>query len=579
MTESRRRSWVIGAVVLVGFAVIAAAVLLTRGSGDRKSTGPTKQEIERDDELAIVRDTLRRDDKLEACKTAVAQLNVYLSRSPESKPAPLTTAQRQFLVSQLRLTPDELKEVTREEFTGLDSHYLEESLLFRDAIASLKLNFADKTGAAALQRARLAFAWAIRQVWLNEQPGRPLPAAYALRTGAGSAAERAGVALAALQQAGVDAGLVGQKKDERTLRTWAIGVLIDGEVYLFDHQAGQPIAAADGKGIATLKQARANANVVNDLGADAKAVVADSRVWLAPPLSALSARMHWLQEMLSFSPPAVLAVEPSELAERFGKAGERAEFWNPPTDVASPTRRLSGFLSPAEGGFEPAADRLYARYRMAPVPVDQMPAMIRSRVIEGDPRERMMALFTNRFIELAQEPGKPRDQMLRGHFDEASHDLVEALGHIRMVQQRVGTEADLEKGALEWAEQMRSAYAALIRERENPATAGGTSAKARVDALYKASSPMALLIERAASEPYEIAVSYQMALNMHEQAERRSRDRSPAAAKRAAWENAAASWERFLASVAGKPWVLKAQLDHARRLHDDVKRELAVLPQ
>src|SRR5262245_55268707 len=173
MTESRRRSWVIGAVVLVGLAVIVAAILLTRGSGDRRSTSPTKQEVERDDELMIVRDTLRRDDKLESCKTAVAQLNVYLARASDSKPAPLTEAQKQFLATQLRLTPDESKEVAREEFTGLDAHYLEESLLFRDAIASLKLNFADKTTAAALERARLAFAWAMRQVWPNEQPGRP----------------------------------------------------------------------------------------------------------------------------------------------------------------------------------------------------------------------------------------------------------------------------------------------------------------------------------------------------------------------------------------------------------------------
>jgi hypothetical protein len=589
-TETRRKQWLFGGLIVVGLLAVGFVVMLNRGSGDRTPPNRRSEKTERDDPLEVVRDTLRREAKIDVCKTAAAQLNMYLSRPVESKPAPASPLEKDLLASRLRLTPEEQKEVAHDEFTTLDAHYLDESLLFRDAIASLKLDHGDKTRAGALERARLTFAWAMRQTWLNESQsvGRPLPAAYALRNGFGSAAERAGVALAALQQAGFDAALIGQKKDDRTLRAWAVGVLIDGEVYLFDPRAGKPLVGANDKLIATLKQVQAKPDLARaaidaiDTSLDASTVVKESQAWLTPPLSALASRMRWLQTELSFTPPVVLGVEPVALVERFTKAEAKPELWNPPADVASRTRRLSGFLGPAEGGFEPQSERLVARYRSAPVPLEQLPKILAGPVIEGEPRERIVSIFIGRFIFLMQEPGHPRDLLLRGHFDEASQALVAALDQLGKVQERIRSEEDLEKGAAEWIEQMRSAYATYLRERNDPASGGG-AAKARVDALYdslfKGTSKMTLLIEREVSEPYRAAVTYQQALCMHEQAERRSRDRSPPAAKRDAWQNARAWWENnYLSRFSDKAWIPRGQLDQARQFLADAKRELAALP-
>jgi hypothetical protein len=583
MTDRRRiQVWIGAAILLVGLVVVPFALIGGHKAAPKRQT----QETEREDELAIVRDTLRRDVKLDSCKTAVAQLNVYLSRPNESKPSALAAGERDLLKSQVRLLSEEMKEIARDEFGTLDAHYLDEALLFHDGIASLKLNFADKSSSAALERARLAFVWAMRQTWHFEQANRPLPAGHALRAGVGNATERAGITMAVMQQLGLDSGLVGQKKDDRTMRPWAVGVRVENDVYLFDPRAGQPIMSADGKSIATLSQVRAAPELAKGpIGAaeqapDVKAVVKESRVWLSPPLSALSPRMRWLQGVLVYSPPLVLGIDAAELRERFAKGGEKAEFWNPPADVASPTRRLAGLLPPSEGGFEPAGDRLLARYRFAAVPVDQVPRVLRSDLIRGEPYDNMFSLFSGRFISLYQEPGKARDLILRGQFDEASPQLIEALDRVTSMQRRIGNEEDLEKGAVEWAEKMRQAYAAWLRARDNPGAGEDPgAAKARVDALYKDSTKMALVIEQAVSEPYRAALAYQMALCKHELAERRLRDRSSPAEKRKAWRSAREWWDtNYLASFAHVSWVPRGQLDHAREMLAEVDRQLAALP-
>src|SRR5262249_27344603 len=125
---------------MVAFPILFAvpAVLFVAGCVDRpkpvsKKT-PTTQQIDPWDELV---DTVRKDPNLEGCKNIVAQLNEMLRRGEGRKPSPMSQSERDLLAKQLNLTDEEIAEVSREEFSALDAHYLEECLIFRDALVSL----------------------------------------------------------------------------------------------------------------------------------------------------------------------------------------------------------------------------------------------------------------------------------------------------------------------------------------------------------------------------------------------------------------------------------------------------------
>jgi hypothetical protein len=50
--------------------------------------------------------------------------------------------------------------------------------------------------------------------------------------------------------------------EDSALRLWCVGVPIQGEIYLFEPQWGLPIPSQETSGVATLREARANANVL-----------------------------------------------------------------------------------------------------------------------------------------------------------------------------------------------------------------------------------------------------------------------------------------------------------------------------
>src|SRR5260370_15196730 len=101
--------------------------------------------VERDDPLAEIREAVRKNHHVESCKTIVTQLNVLLELQGAQKPALPTPAERDLLTKQLRLNDEQLNEVSRQDFSLLDAHYLEECFFFHDAILSLELDFAKTT--------------------------------------------------------------------------------------------------------------------------------------------------------------------------------------------------------------------------------------------------------------------------------------------------------------------------------------------------------------------------------------------------------------------------------------------------
>ena len=173
---------------------------------------------------------MRKERDLAGTKSAVAQLNNYLGRAA-GKVEPLSDTERDLLTRQLNLTPDELKEVTSGEFTSLDSYYLDQCLLFHDGVRSLGVDLNDESEAAQLARARVGYAWTMRQVWRSEHKNRPAPPSFALRRGSGSDIERAGVALAAFNMIGIDGCLVGRPGDVKSTNFWAVGARVGNEIY------------------------------------------------------------------------------------------------------------------------------------------------------------------------------------------------------------------------------------------------------------------------------------------------------------------------------------------------------------
>jgi hypothetical protein len=569
---------------LLALAVVPFVAGCPTPPGSTRITVRTEQE----DALGSVRDTVRKDRKLDGFRTAIAQLNNYLSRPSESKPATVTAAERELLAKQLHLTDDEIKEVIREDFSSLDAHYLEECFLFHDAIRALKLDWSQNSDAAQLERARLGFAWAMRQTWLRDKPARALPPGYALRVASTSAAERAGIALTVFRMLGLDAGAIGSAKDESSLRPWALGVRIGTEVFLFDPRAGESIPAAKRQSIATLRQARATPDLVKDqivdtLGnVDVKSTAAESRVWLSPPLPSLAPRMRWLQSAMMLTPPIVLGTDLVTQSEGFTKAGEKAAWWNPPSDNSTPCRLLAHFVPTVEGGFDsaPAGQGYFDSFRRSLIPISQMPELLRSGIITGDPALRMNEMFARRFVDLQSSPGEPRDLILRGQYDDASSALVEQLGRCSTLQKRIATEKNLDEGAKKWAEDMRSALGRYLKLKNDRAPEVEVqAAMSRVQALEKESDKIGLLIERSAVEPHAAALTFLLAQCKHEQAERLSRTRrEDVESIRDAWQNAAGWWRNFLDRFTNASWLQPAQIEHAKKMLAGVQGEIAKLP-
>ncbi|HLW66921.1 MAG TPA: hypothetical protein VKS79_16520 [Gemmataceae bacterium] len=608
--------------LLAAALVVAVVTGCPRPPAERVTTT-----AEQDDPLVTVRETFRKDHTLDEFKSAVSQLNVYLAREKESPAGKLSDAEADFLRKQFNLNDAELKELGKGEFTPVDAHYLDECFLFQDGIQALKLPAGDE-----LTRAKLAFAWVMRQVWLQERATRPLPAGVVLHVGRGNDIERMYATLAAWQQLGLDGCLIGHKDESGQARMWALGVRVGSDILLFDPRHGVPVAAADGQPVLALRQARANPDLLKSAaagneGADnVKQWVERSAVYLGPSLSSLSPRMRFLQTVFAGNQTANVGIDPAALQERFAETGEKTEFWNPPNSVATPTRVLIHFLPPEEGGLdrEQPQFRLYYRYWEQLVPWQQMPSQLKMNQLRNlfalpfrrlltDPKESKEAEAAEqseeakrprlpfiRFLTESEGSGdegpkdqaddprqplvkllehaRPRDGILRGQFDEASRCLMNVLGHISLTQQRLAREPNLEADANQWMEQMLTAYGNMARAEKsgNVTDPAYLAAKGQVAELNRRAEKIILLIEKASAEPIAAEATYQMALCKHEQADRLQRIAVDDPAEREtlhkAWQNAESWWNNFLTKYTA-PAAQKAQAQELKnQAHAQVER-------
>ncbi|MBC7352063.1 MAG: hypothetical protein H5U08_06865 [Thermogutta sp.] len=366
----RPRSPRLGAVA----AIVLLSLSLTTAGCRRGTQGGSAGTSQTSSDTARQTATLHRDELFEI---AISNLNrLYQFEGTEMA---LQVADRldQWIKTQPPLTdwaPDPLlqklppdlaqlkavKELGELRFTRDDGIFLQTAVWLRDIAGWARGDQPDE-----LSRAIELFDWVVINIQLDSQERMiQLPSGQllihtpweTLLLGHGTVFDRAWVYLLLCRQEGLDAAVVAVNRAaagaQPLWEVFAVGVLINGELYLFEPALGVPIPAKDGlkvekgKGLvirpATLKELAADDSLLRRLDADPRnpyRVKAEDlrEVMLyvegSPPY--LSRRMEMVQKMLAGTESLVITAHPSELAERLRQAEhvKDVELWVVPYEA------------------------------------------------------------------------------------------------------------------------------------------------------------------------------------------------------------------------------------------------------
>ncbi|MCX7427089.1 MAG: hypothetical protein NTW96_15875 [Planctomycetia bacterium] len=250
------------------------------------------------------------------------------------------------------------------EFLRDDGFALQEAVWLRDAS-----NAARGKQLEDLARARRLFDWVARNVQL--EPGSATePEDIANRPwetllfGRGTVTDRAWVFVLLARQQGIDAVVLALPSEEDStkgqLENWAVGILDEGKLYLFDPRLGLPIPAPGGVKFdedgqldvqpATLEQVTKDPSLLRQLDLDAShpyPVTAERLNKVVALVEAspayLAARMKLVESRLAGKQKVVLTANPSALAKRLEAVPGLAEtrLWLWPYQVMLKRSRLS----------------------------------------------------------------------------------------------------------------------------------------------------------------------------------------------------------------------------------------------
>ena len=480
-------------------------------------------EAQRPEEVLENALTILKDEKpsTNTYRTAVQQLNNYLDlHAAATAKLTVSDAERKLFQTPALFDSREerIKEVERKSFSVLDIDHIDTCFLFRDAakwLQSLPLAGAEKSEERDLELANQAFAWTMRQVqleprvrerddWraqefiqllrlmqysqsdLNElvrrgyldrvEPWRDhsWPADEVVRRGSGDAEERLRAFLGLALQCGLDGCVVprtitvtesdGTQADRE--RPWAAGVRIGKEIYLFDPLLGKPVPGAGGKGIATLRELRKDADAIlkpfyanvirdsarqkklaacltdpNDPVAVAGAQLAKPSVLLWVDLPALSPRMRELQAWLKEkgNNPVVLHDDLPARLNRFQSAGLDVDV-----------RLWTGYPYPSS---------LATRFVEDPLTVLRKQAVLAPRFGLIPPwarqfmeelgnldRSQRMLMALNKDIGLVRsEPGSAHDLLVRGRPDLAIDKILFREGQFDKIVELLPAQGDIRR--------------------------------------------------------------------------------------------------------------------------------------
>jgi hypothetical protein len=296
--------------------------------------------------LQALRD-LERYDLPETIRQMIDRLNQWIQDQK-----PLENWQVDPLVETL---PEGLRNLLPELHLEQMKFAQEDASFFREVVWLRNIaHWAHQGAVDPLGQAEALFDWVVRNIQLESVPVvapgsqavRVLPWAWeTLLFGRGTAMDRAWVFILLLRQLGIDAGIVGLVRTEslggQRVDFWAVGVLQDQDLYLFEPTLGVPIPGPgspqlDSKGAlvvrpATLRQLISDPSLLRKLdlpdrrypvrAEDLQQVV----VFVDGSPTYLSQRMFLLQTRIAGTLSLVLTASPSEIANRFQKVEQVSE--------------------------------------------------------------------------------------------------------------------------------------------------------------------------------------------------------------------------------------------------------------
>lgn len=565
--------------------VACAGGLAVAGCNSSPATSKpvTKAKAAPAEELAdLVQESVQRSNDLTACQHLTEQLNVGLSRpDAKLKPEPLTAEQKAFLAKEAGLTPAELDEIARSEFTPLDAAALEEAFLFHDAAKAL-----DVGGLPPLQRIRAALDWVVRNVRAAPPAGFTAPPASVVLRGYGSGLERTYVLLALLRQLDFDAALLGDASGEPG-NIWGVAVRTDDGVYVVDPRLGLPLPAT-GTTTATLAQVRRDDGTSAAMNVDSKNpydVTPDRAkaavVYVAVPLTSLAPRIKLLQGLLPHG-SAHVSADLVAMRDRLQKSlqgpgyeGCEVRIWASSAPDAW-SRNLMSFLPAGEGGSDRAEPGRLRRdvFQRDLVPWNTVPQYFLQ--LAGEPGARIQRSFAGRILTLRQ-PGQARDLMLRGEFPEATEKLVALQEDL---DKPTVSEKELAEDSRGWADAARGVYADLLRAERLARTDSAAAAtipeiREKIDNLWKKSMGPKMYLDLLASPQMNEEIVYLLALNKHEQAVRAA-NASGGKTDPANWESARKWWLQFTTTYAASPDCIGARRNLAMALAAEGNKPAAI---
>ena len=527
-----------GTVCLLGVLGFCGLLGLAGCSPDPIAVQATSSAANPRAALDSVRDTLRVErPTITTYRSAVQQLNSYLDqvptelRGPQRPPeevqrlkalAPgiaeeelrtaLLSAEE---VQRLRdlLPPsskdEDIKAIFGRNFTILDAYHLDGCFLFRDAAQSLRQHL----GGEPLDLATEAFAWTNRYVDLQPRPRGvgDWPTHEVLRRGTGEAEERLRVFLALLAQLEIEGGVltrdvVTTDRERNTVRRqvpWLAAVLHQGNLYLYDPVAGQPVWKDSArKTVATWREVTAQPELLQrhlqgrtDL-TFAKELLNGNQLWLEVSLTALAPRMKWLQEQLTRD------VTGGDLAVRLSqdwtarlrgyeaaKLGLPVKAWARPDRPGYPIRLLAEYVQEAQRGdlgrqttlrpadvvtpWEHLPDWLRNDRRQSGLYYALMSPQARQdmqdggRLTESDVQRRLMAPYQNMFVGVRLSPGGHRDLLVRGKPERVVQRILKTEDEIDRTLHQLHTQLDPEPDLRDrWGPELAAKEQQFLLKRE-----------------------------------------------------------------------------------------------------------------
>ena len=598
-----RRTYVI-ALLAVSAIVVVVAVPVFLFSRSVTPVTTAERSIGQENAEEDFRNALANETDLITLKNGLQSLNSYYGQLSQ-RPAGLTAKQRDQLQTLVALDPEELTEIDSSVFTTLDANYLDLCFLLRDAARALQVDTASGSGEDAafrLRQATAAFNWVVRQM-RAEQTNRPtFPPQFALRRGRGTALERSLVFLELLRQFNRDGDkgpaltgcvLVEPASANDLQRIWAVGVVIDKDLYLFDPNLGLPIPGADGKSVATLADALKDPKVLGQLTVNQKhpydvgpEKLRSCDVQLCVSLSALAPRLEFLQKKVLGSHLRVTLA-----ANLFGDNGEEAAVQTALRTAGLETakvrvqpqalRVLRAFLPVDEGGADSKPFGLPLNLLPGFVPANETTpvTMYRKRYFDMEiipwtglpeefrrfpPNVGLGSLIRDRyakpFRQSIVEPKGARDLVLRGRYSQVIKDLMEERKPLtedyrnwqKEVKEAGGDRAFSQKVIQFFSDEMIPASANLERAKREDAAAV-TAAQVAILKLWDANAEVNALLTGSVAAQRRPQVTYLLALAKQEQAEQ-LQQRLPAnvasrpgeaAAATAAWKAAEEWWRHY----------------------------------